>query len=203
MSILDLYQIKKLVAQRATRHPSNAAEEYLNAILVLLDDPTIPNAELFEASELFYLLIQEGRKQIPYGPKVTEAIRTGNFKITGHHYKVPGSRNYDPPYGYVYFGTSTQRPAQIKIGSTTNDPFARCRMWKQLHNYDNYECAAYVRLDRPAQIEGLLQKHFADCKAKSHGDSKEWYYCDLHEVITILEDYVDSKGYTIYERSWD
>lgn len=198
--MINLYDIKKKVKQRHKRNPNEFSEIYCQWIDYVIDCPTIESAYGFMESEERYLSLCE-RNQIRYGLQVLGAIEKSQFFIEPPHVKVPGRSTYDPSHGYVYLAISEQRPEEIKIGSTTQDPIKRVAQTKQRYGYSDYQCVYWIKVDCPARIERKLHEYFSLrlVNGMVFKDSKEWFFVTTHEAIDKLYEIVISSGYNIYE----
>lgn len=187
---VDLALIYAKVKQRAERDrhlPCGAlAETARLAARELMSSQTQSAARKFAEAERVWLNARP-RFLEPMGQNFKDAIRSGNFVC---NYRTVNNLNtgYDPPIGWIYLVTSTDRPSQVKIGCTTLELRRRLLKIRRLHEPKALLYSArWVRF--PARLEALLHSEFRKQRVAGNiaGASTEWFNVNAVEVeIKIL-----------------
>ena len=191
VKMTDLYRIYRALKQRASRAESGTtardyAEETVEAMAIILDEPTEDNCTaLIEAEKRFLRL---SKTTVNYGDQVLDAITSGDYEIKRPYYNRVNIDAESPQIGFIYIAQTDHKPNQIKIGYTTTSIETRFRQYK--HRY-GYKLDLYFseQVKFPAAIECGVAAELRKLRVSGmiHGDSIEWYKTSPEEALKVLK----------------
>ena len=203
----DLWKIYKAAKQRFNRSNNidqkHFAEKSVEAIKIVLENPTVENALKFASAEQEYLNHWSTKTSVvSYSGRVVDSIRNNNFTSSKPKLNLPGFGDH-PAEGFIYIATSDTRLSQIKIGYTTLPLKKRMQLYRTRYQY-LIKPEAYAWVQNPAKIEKILQEKLKELRVcgLENGDSNEWYQCNIQMVTCFIDIIADEHDLIITSKTW-
>lgn len=176
MEPVDLYQIYRLVSQRARRAKDEGdkalALEAKSIARRLIDDPTITNLTAFRLAERRWLFSsgRHGNADSMYSA-FKAAIESGTY-VNNRPVFRNAALGDDPENGFVYCVSSSDYPGYVKIGYTRNAPEQRLRRLRLKQQLTDAKLEYVMAVDHPARIERLVHAYFNTSRLSP---GEEWF----------------------------